>query len=132
MSGYVPPSRKCVKRLLVLALVVFPKRWRVLGGSVNQKRVWRVMRQATLTSRRKRRTVLTTDARYSSQVDPLRVKGLQVQAPKRCWVADLTPPSVARRRGLPSQSLEEVFAQMHRLEPVWTDGWAVASSSGFR
>lgn len=43
MSGYVPPSRKFVKRLLVMAIVVLPKRWCVLEGSVNHKRVWRVM-----------------------------------------------------------------------------------------
>src|SRR2546421_6777207 len=48
------------------------------------------MRQAGLTCRRKRRTVHTTDSKHSYQVYPNLVKGLQVEAPNRCWVADLT------------------------------------------
>ena len=35
------------------------------GWKVNHKRVWRVMRQAGLTCRRKRRTVHTTDSKHS-------------------------------------------------------------------
>jgi len=60
------------------------------GWKVNHKRVWRVMRQANLTCRRKRRTVHTTDSRHSYQVYPNLGKGLQVEALNRCWVADLT------------------------------------------
>jgi transposase InsO family protein len=60
------------------------------GWKVNHKRVWRVMRQAGLTCRRKRRTVHTTDSKHSYQIYPNLVKGLQVEAPNRCWVADLT------------------------------------------
>jgi putative transposase len=60
------------------------------GWQVNHKRVWRVMRQAGLTCRRKRRTVHTTDSNHSYQVYPNLVKGLQIEAPNRCWVADLT------------------------------------------
>lgn len=52
--------------------------------------VWRVMRQAGLTCRRKRRMVHTTNSKYSYQIYPNLVKGLQVEAPKRCWVSDLT------------------------------------------
>ena len=48
------------------------------------------MRQAGLTCRRKRRTVHTTDSKHSYQIYPNLVKGLQVEAPNRCWVADLT------------------------------------------
>jgi len=60
------------------------------GWKVNHKRVWRVMRQAGLTCRRKRRIVHTTDSKHSYQTYPKLVKGLQVEAPNRCWVADLT------------------------------------------
>src|SRR6266566_1855322 len=60
------------------------------GWQVNHKRVWRVMRQAGLTCRRKRRMVHTTDSNHSYQVYPNLVKGLQVEAPNRYWVADLT------------------------------------------
>ena len=60
------------------------------GWQVNHKRVWRVMRQAGLTCRRKRRTVHTTDSNHSYHIYPNLVKGLQVEAPNRCWVADLT------------------------------------------
>ena len=60
------------------------------GWKVNHKRVWRVMRQAGLTCWRKRRTVHTTDSKHSYQTYPKLVKGLQVEAPNRCWVADLT------------------------------------------
>lgn len=60
------------------------------GWKVNHKRVWRVMRQAGLLCRRKRRTVHTTDSKQSYQIYPNLVKGLQVEAPNRCWVADLT------------------------------------------
>jgi putative transposase len=60
------------------------------GWKVNHKRVWRVMREARLTCRRKRRRVHTTDSKHSYQVYPNLVKGLQVEAPNRCWVSDLT------------------------------------------
>ena len=60
------------------------------GWKVNHKRVRRVMREAKLTCRRRRRTVHTTDSKHSYQVYPNLVKGLQVEAPNRCWVADLT------------------------------------------
>jgi transposase InsO family protein len=60
------------------------------GWKVNHKRVWRVMRQAGLTCRRKRRMVHMTDSNHSYQIYPNLVKGLQVEAPNRCWAADLT------------------------------------------
>ncbi len=60
------------------------------GWKVNHKRVWRVMRQAGLLCRCKRRTVHTTDSKHSYQIYPNLVKELQVEAPNRCWVADLT------------------------------------------
>ncbi len=48
------------------------------------------MRQAGLICRRKRRTVHTIDAKHSYQLYPNLVKGLQVEAPNRWWVSDLT------------------------------------------
>jgi putative transposase len=60
------------------------------GWKVNHKRVWRVMREAKLLCRRKRRIVHPTDSKHSYQIYPNLVKGLQVEAPNRCWVADLT------------------------------------------
>src|SRR5512142_250280 len=40
------------------------------GWKVNHKRVWRVMRQAKLLCRRKRRIVHTTDSKHSYQIYP--------------------------------------------------------------
>ena len=48
------------------------------------------MRQAHLTCHRKRRMVPKTDLNHSYHVYPNLVKGLQVEAPNRFWVADLT------------------------------------------
>ena len=53
------------------------------GWQVNHKRVWRVMRQAGLTCRRKRRMVHTSDSNHRYQGYPNLVKGLQVEAPNR-------------------------------------------------
>jgi putative transposase len=60
------------------------------GWKVNHKRIWRVMRQVGLACHRKRRPVHTTDSKHSYQIYPNLVKGLQVEAPNRRWVADLT------------------------------------------
>jgi transposase InsO family protein len=60
-------------------------RWKI-----NHKRVLRVMRQAGMNCRRKRRIVHTTDSKHSYQIYPNLVKELQVEAPNRCWLADLT------------------------------------------
>jgi hypothetical protein len=68
-----------------MAIVASPKRLLVPEGSVNHKRVWRVMREANLICRRKRRIVHTTDSKHSYQIYPNLVKGLQVEAPNRGW-----------------------------------------------
>jgi putative transposase len=60
------------------------------GWQVSAKRVWKLMRQARLQPRRKRRYVRTTDSRHHMPVYPNLVKGLKVDAPNRCWVADIT------------------------------------------
>lgn len=60
------------------------------GSKVNHKRVLRVMRQAGLTCRLKRRRVRTTDSDHSYFTYPNLIKGFQVEALNRCWVADLT------------------------------------------
>jgi putative transposase len=71
------------------------------GWKVNHKRIWRVMRQAGLTYRRKRRTIHTTDSKQSYQVYPNLVKGLQVEAPNRFWVADSRVCAVTGRLCVP-------------------------------
>ncbi len=60
------------------------------GWSVNHKRVLRVMRQASLLCRKKRRFVPTTDSQHPYQVYPDLVKGLEVSSPDTVWVADIT------------------------------------------
>lgn len=60
------------------------------GWQINHKRVWRVMRQAGLTCRPKRHRVRTTNSRHSYYTYPNLIKGIQVEAPNRCWVADFT------------------------------------------
>lgn len=60
------------------------------GWSVNHKRVLRVMREASLLCRKKRRFVRTTDSQHPYQVYPNLVKGLEVTAPDTVWVADIT------------------------------------------
>lgn len=60
------------------------------GWSVNHKRVLRVMREASLLCRKKRRFVPTTDSQHPYQVYPNLVKGLEITAPDTLWVADIT------------------------------------------
>jgi transposase InsO family protein len=60
------------------------------GWTVNHKRVLRVMREASLLCRKKRRCVHTTDVQHPYQVYPNLVKGLEVTAPDTVWVADIT------------------------------------------
>lgn len=60
------------------------------GWSVNHKRVLRVMREASLLCRKKRRFVHTTDSQHPYQVYPNLVKGGEVTAPDTLWVADIT------------------------------------------
>jgi putative transposase len=80
------------------------------GWKVNHKRVWRVMRQAGLTCRRKRRTVHTTDSKHSYQIYPNLVKGLQVEAPNRLTGRRSDLCAIARRqRQISSGLIHHVF-----------------------
>ena len=81
------------------------------GWKINHKRVLRVMQQAGLTCHRKRRIVHTTDAKQSYQIYPNLVKGLQVEAPNRCWVADSRVCTVARRLCVPGVCARRLFPQ---------------------
>ena len=60
------------------------------GWSVNHKRVLRIMREESLLCHLKRQFVPTTDSHHPFQVYPNLVKGLEVDAPDRVWVADIT------------------------------------------
>ncbi len=60
------------------------------GWQVSARRVWKFMRQARLQPRRKRRYVRTTDSRHHLPAYPNLIKGLKVETPNICWVADIT------------------------------------------
>ena len=60
------------------------------GFRVNRKRVQRLMREAGLGCRTKRRTVRTTDSRHGHGRFPNLLRGLAVTAPDQVWVADFT------------------------------------------
>jgi transposase InsO family protein len=60
------------------------------GWSVNHQRVLRVMREASLLCRKKRRFVHTTDSQHPYQIYPNLVKGLEVSSPDTVWMADIT------------------------------------------
>jgi len=60
------------------------------GLRVNHKRVLRLMRQAGLLCRKKKRFVVTTDSRHSFRVYPNLVKDLTLSCTNQVWVADIT------------------------------------------
>jgi putative transposase len=60
------------------------------GWKINHKRVERVMRQASLTCRRKPRYVHTTDSKHGEPVYPNLSKDLPIESLNQWWVADLT------------------------------------------
>jgi putative transposase len=61
------------------------------GLSVGRHRVRRLMRQAALRVRRRRRWVRTTDSRHRHPIAPnLLARNFNVDAPNRAWVADIT------------------------------------------
>lgn len=61
------------------------------GLSVGRHRVRRLMRQAALRVRRRRRWVRTTDSRHRHPIAPnLLARNFTVDAPNRAWVADIT------------------------------------------
>jgi hypothetical protein len=104
----------------------------VLEGSVNHKRGWRLMRQAGLLCRRKRRTVHTTDSKHSYQIYPKLVKGLQVEALNRGSGRRSNVCAVTGRLCLPGLPARRLFAQMYWLEPVSAYRCAPATASDFR
>ena len=63
---------------------------RAEGLRINQKRVLRIMREAKLLCKRKRRTVRTTDSEHRLPVYPNLYQGVAPTGPNRAWVADLT------------------------------------------
>jgi len=60
------------------------------GPAVNRKRVQRLMREDNLLVLRRRRYVVTTDARHTYTVYPNLAGELKPEAPNRLWVADIT------------------------------------------
>lgn len=60
------------------------------GAAVNRKRVQRLMREDNLLVLRRRRYVVTTDARHTYAVYPNLAGEIEPAAPNRLWVADLT------------------------------------------
>jgi len=56
-----------------------------------RKRVARLMRQAQLCARARRRSVRTTDSRHTEPIAPnLLARTFEAEAPNRAWVADIT------------------------------------------
>jgi putative transposase len=60
------------------------------GVRINHKRVLRIMREAGLLCKRKRRTVRTTDSAHELAVYPNLYRGVAPTGPNRVWVADIT------------------------------------------
>lgn len=60
------------------------------GAAVNRKRVQRLMREDNLLVLRKRRYVVTTDARHTYAVYPNLAGEIKPSEPNRLWVADIT------------------------------------------
>lgn len=61
------------------------------GIRTARKRVARLMRQAQLCARARRRSVRTTDSRHTEPIAPnLLARTFQAEAPDRVWVADIT------------------------------------------
>lgn len=60
------------------------------GVAVNRKRVQRLMREDNLLVLRKRRYVVTTDARHNYAVYPNLAGEIKPAEPNRLWVADIT------------------------------------------
>jgi transposase InsO family protein len=63
----------------------------VQGIRCARKRVARLMRQAQLCARPRRRSVRTTDSRHAEPVAPnLLARTFEAEAPNRVWLADIT------------------------------------------
>ena len=60
------------------------------GGTVNHKRVLRIMREDNLLCLRRRKFVVTTDSKHKLPVYPNLAKDLKVTGLNQLWVADLT------------------------------------------
>ena len=60
------------------------------GLRVNHKRVLRLMRQAGLLCRKKKRFTVTTDSKHSFRVYPNLVKDLLLTGTNQVWIADIT------------------------------------------
>jgi len=60
------------------------------GPAVNRKRVQRLMREDNLLVLRRRRYVVTTDARHTYAVYPNLAGEMEPAGPNRLWVADIT------------------------------------------
>lgn len=101
-SARCPGDAEIRKRLEALALK-FPRygyrrmtaQLRAEGLRINHKRVLRLMREAGLTCRRRRRTARTTDSRHSLTVYPNLYRGTAPTVPNRTWVADITYVGIA-------------------------------------
>jgi transposase InsO family protein len=60
------------------------------GFRVNHKRVLRIMREANLLCRKKKRFTVTTDSKHSFRVYPNLVKDLLLTGVNQVWIADIT------------------------------------------
>jgi putative transposase len=61
------------------------------GVRVGRHRVRRLMRQASLRARRRRRWIRTTDSRHAYPIAPnLLARNFTIDAPNRAWVGDIT------------------------------------------
>jgi len=60
------------------------------GFRVNHKRVLRIMREANLLCRKKKRFTVTTDSKHAFRVYPNLVKDLPLTGINQVWIADIT------------------------------------------
>jgi transposase InsO family protein len=90
------------------------------GQAVNRKRVQRLMREDNLLVLRKRRYVVTTDARHTYAVYPNLAGGIEATAANQLWVADIT-----------YVRLRESFIYLAVILDAWSRrvvGWSLAET----
>jgi transposase InsO family protein len=90
------------------------------GRLVNHKRVQRLLREDNLLAVRKRRFVVTSDARHSWRIWPNLARWMRLDGPNQLWVADIT---YLRLRG--------EFCYLAVILDAWSRravGWALSAN----
>ncbi len=87
------------------------------------------MQQTGLTCRRKPRYAHTTDSKHGEPVYANLIKDLSIEAPKQCWVADLTCVRLPEGFVAPFLPAGRLLTSVHWLELVAQNGYHIAAAS---